>query len=155
MKTILIVLTAVVICSCSGSGSKSAEPKMSEKAKILYEKAEKKASDLEERVNQLGRGADRQVFISVLSDAKKLTYKVGETFSSEGLALSAKITNINQTMYISTGYTTNYDGHTFTADDAGTHDVIVTFAGKTVSYKITVEGATEISNAFWVVIFPL
>ena len=85
MKTILIVLTAVVICSCSGSGSKSAEPKMSEKAKILYEKAEKKASDLEERVNQLGRGADRQVFISVLSDAKKLTYN----FDSAGMNRAA------------------------------------------------------------------
>ena len=84
---------------------------------------------------------------TIADSAKKLTYKVGETFSSEGLALSAKITNINQTMYISTGYTTNYDGHTFTADDAGTHDVIVTFAGKTVSYKITVEGESKFDCA--------
>ena len=52
---------------------------MSEKAKILYEKAEKKVVDLEGRVNQLGKGTDRQVFISVLSDAKKLTYDFDST----------------------------------------------------------------------------
>ena len=52
---------------------------MSEKAKILYEKAEKKVANLEEQVNQLGKGADRQVFISVLSDAKKLTYDFDST----------------------------------------------------------------------------
>ena len=52
---------------------------MSEKAKILYEKAEKKVADLEGRVNQLGKGTDRQVFISVLSDAKKLTYNFDST----------------------------------------------------------------------------
>ena len=79
MKNILIVLAAIAICACSGSGTKSAEPKMSEKAKILYEKAEKKVADLEGRVNQLDRGADRQVFISVLSDAKNLTYNFDST----------------------------------------------------------------------------
>jgi hypothetical protein len=52
---------------------------MSEKSQILYDKAEKKVSDLEERINQLGKGTDRQVFISVLSDAKKLSYKFDST----------------------------------------------------------------------------
>ena len=79
MRAILIVLAAIVISACSGSGNRSAEPKMSDKAKILYEKAEKKVSDLEGRVDQLGKGTDRQVFISVLSDAKKLAYDFDST----------------------------------------------------------------------------
>ena len=79
MRNILIVLTAIIICACGGNNSKSSEPQMSEKAKILYEKAEKKVSDLEERINQLGKGTDRQVFISVLSDAKKLSFKFDST----------------------------------------------------------------------------
>ena len=85
MRNILIVLTAIIICACGGNNSKSSEPQMSEKAKILYEKAEKKVSDLEERINQLGKGTDRQVFISVLSDAKKLSFK----FDSAGMNRAA------------------------------------------------------------------
>ena len=79
IKSILIALSALAICACNSSGDKSVEPKMSEKAKILYEKAENKVSDLEERVNRLGKGTDRAVFISVLSDAKKLTYNFDST----------------------------------------------------------------------------
>lgn len=74
MKKLAMLLAAVAICACHGKQTDSTEPKMPEKAKILYGKAEKKVSDLESRVNQLGKGTDRQVFISVLSDAKKLTY---------------------------------------------------------------------------------
>ena len=50
MRNILIVLTAIIICACGGNNSKSSEPQMSEKAKILYEKAEKKIADVENRV---------------------------------------------------------------------------------------------------------
>ena len=53
MRNILIVLTAIIICACGGNNSKSSEPQMSEKAKILYEKAEKKIADVENRVEQL------------------------------------------------------------------------------------------------------
>ena len=79
MRIFLTILTALAICACSGNSNKSAEPKMSEKSQILYDKAEKKVSDLEERINQLGKGTDRQVFISVLSDAKKLSFKFDST----------------------------------------------------------------------------
>ena len=74
-----MILIALAICSCQGNQKGSSEPKMSEKAKILYDKAEKKAADLEGRVNQLGKGTDRQAFISVLSDAKKLTFDFDST----------------------------------------------------------------------------
>ena len=79
MRRFSVILIALAICSCQGNQNDSSEPKMSEKAKILYEKAEKKVANLEERVNQLGKGTDRQVFISVLSDAKKLTYDFDST----------------------------------------------------------------------------
>ena len=79
MRWFSVILIALAICSCQGNQNDSSEPKMSEKAKILYEKAEKKVADLEECVNQLGKGTDRQVFISVLSDAKKLTYNFDST----------------------------------------------------------------------------
>ena len=85
VKATLIVLIAIILSACGESVNRSSEPKMSEKAKLLYDKAESKVSDLEERVNQLGVGTDREVFISVLSDAKKLTYN----FDSAGMNRAA------------------------------------------------------------------
>jgi len=79
MKRLAILVAAVAICACHGNQTESTEPKMSEKAKILYGKAEKKVSDLESRVSRLGKGTDRQVFISLLSEAKKLTYDFDST----------------------------------------------------------------------------
>ena len=79
MRNILIVLTAIIICACGGNHKKSSEPKMSEKAKILYEKAEKKIADVENRVEQLQKGTDAQQIINVLTDVKKLEYKFDST----------------------------------------------------------------------------
>ena len=80
---------------------------------------------------------------SIASSANKLTYNVGETFTSEGLTLNAKISGVTKTVYATTGFTTNYDGYTFTQDDIGTKTVTVTLAGKTVSYQITVKDANN------------
>lgn len=44
---------------------------MSEKSKILYEKAEKKIADLENCVEQLQKETDAQQIIKVLTDVKK------------------------------------------------------------------------------------
>lgn len=84
---------------------------------------------------------------TIAKSANKLTYKVGDTFTSEGLAINAKITGVTKTVYATTGYTTNYDGRVFTAEDAGTHTVTVTLAGKTVTYNITVEGEPKFDCA--------
>ena len=85
---------------------------------------------------------------SINKSANKTAYKVGETFSSEGLVLNALIpSSVNKTVYAQSGYTTNYDGRTFTADDIGTHTVTVTLAGKTVTYDITVEGEPKFDCA--------
>ena len=85
---------------------------------------------------------------SINKSANKTAYKVGETFSSEGLVLNALIpSSVNKTVYAQSGYTTNYDGRTFTADDIGTHTVTVTLAGKTVTYQITVEGEPKFDCA--------
>jgi hypothetical protein len=76
---------------------------------------------------------------SINKSAEKLNYRVGETFTSKGLVLNAVIpSSVNKTVYVQTGYTTNYDGYTFTQDDIGTHNVTVNFAGKTVTYQINV-----------------
>lgn len=78
--------------------------------------------------------------LSINKPATKLTYKVGDTFSTEGLALDAVLpSGTTKTVYATTGFITNFDGHTFTAAEVGTHTVLVTFAGVTIEYEITVE----------------
>lgn len=81
--------------------------------------------------------------LTIKNPATNLTYKVGDTFSTEGLVIDTIITgnyaSENKTLYVSTGYVTNFDGHTFTADEVGEHTVRVTFAGKTIEYTIIVE----------------
>ena len=102
MRNILIVLTAIIICACGGNNSKSSEPQMSEKAKILYEKAEKKIADVENRVEQLQKGADAQQIIKVLTDAKKLEYKFDSTDMNRAAiekckALHARVVEVQET----------------------------------------------------------
>lgn len=58
---------------------------MSEKAKILYAKAEKKILDVDTRVAQLTKGTDIQQVIKVLTDARNLEYN----FDSEGMNRAA------------------------------------------------------------------
>ena len=82
--------------------------------------------------------------ISIVQAAKTLTYKVGDTFSTEGLVIQGK-SSVNAygmstwaRVYIAENYVTNYDGHVFTEEDVGTKTVTVSFAGKTTTYTITV-----------------
>ena len=75
--------------------------------------------------------------VSVSAKASDLTFKVGETFSSDGLILKAN--GSMKSTFVESGYTTNYDWYTFTAKDVGTQTVTVTFAGVTTTYTITVE----------------
>ena len=101
MRNILIVLTAIIICACGGNNSKSSEPQMSEKAKILYEKAEKKIADVENRVEQLQKGTDAQQIIKVLTDAKKLEYKFDSTDMNRAAiekckALQARVVEVQE-----------------------------------------------------------
>ena len=72
------------------------------------------------------------------------TYYVGDTFSTEDLVLQAYLPNsYGRDIYVWTGYTTNFDGYVFTEEDAGkTYTVFATFAGKTVTYEITVTAAS-------------
>ncbi len=76
--------------------------------------------------------------ISANTEGCDLTFKVGDSFSAEGLVLSAPIPSSNtKTLYVTTGYTTSLDGVVF--DEAGEYEVTVTFAGVTTKYTITVE----------------
>lgn len=80
MRIIVLAVSLLLLVGCqNGNKASNIEPKMSEKALLLYNKTESKVSDLEQRISMLGKGTDRQVFISVLSDAKKLTYDFDST----------------------------------------------------------------------------
>lgn len=77
--------------------------------------------------------------LTINSAATKVEYKVGETFPSEGLVLNATLpSSTTKQVYAQTGYTTDLDGYTFTAEDVGTKTVTVTLSRKTVTYEITV-----------------
>ena len=89
--------------------------------------------------------------IKVGTPASKLTYVVGETFSSSGLVLTgydAENEGEANTQTYSTGYITDYDGHVFTAQDVGEQTVTVTYSGKTVTYTINVEIAPDFVHTY-------
>lgn len=74
---------------------------------------------------------------SIKNAATKTEFKVGDSFSAEGLILEAKIPSSNtMTLHVSTGYTTSLDGVVF--DAAGSYTVEVYFAGAKTEYTITV-----------------
>ena len=81
MKRLTVILSAIIVCACGNNANQSSEPQMSEKSKIIYEKAERKILDVESRINELHKGTNTQEIIKVLSDAKKLEYH----FDSSGM----------------------------------------------------------------------
>lgn len=85
MKRLAVILTVLGICACANNASRSSDPQMPEKAKILYGKAEKKILDVDTRVAQLSKGTDVQQVIKVLTDARNLKYD----FDSAGMNRAA------------------------------------------------------------------
>lgn len=79
MRLLAVLLSVFLAYACGNINNKDSEPRMPEKARILYEKAENKIADVENRVNQLKKGTDVQQVIMVLTDAKKLEYKFDST----------------------------------------------------------------------------
>lgn len=79
MRLLAVLLSVFLAYACGNINNKDSEPRMSEKARILYEKAENKIADVENRVNQLKKGTDVQQVIMVLTDAKKLEYRFDST----------------------------------------------------------------------------
>ena len=102
------------------------------------------------RIDDVCFGEEKPAFgtlhhVKVGTPASKLTFEVGETFSSSGLVLTGydgeNETTANTTSY-SSGYTTNYDGHTFVEGDIGAEKTVtVTYSGKATTYTIDVEAA--------------
>jgi len=82
--------------------------------------------------------------ISILSPASTSSFEVGDPFSSAGLTLTATDTN-SQTKTVTSGFTTDYDGHSFSISDLGTKDVTISYtessATATVKYQITITEA--------------
>ena len=73
--------------------------------------------------------------VALASAPTKLTYKVGETFTTEGMSITVKVYGMES--YI-TNATVDYEGKVFTADDIGTHTVTVTFRDFTATFEIEV-----------------
>jgi hypothetical protein len=89
--------------------------------------------------------------IAVSTPANILTYEGGETFSSAGLILTATDTE-SQTMPVTSGYTTDLDGHQFTDSDVGTKNVTVSYTygsvTATCTYSITVTETPKWQSVF-------
>lgn len=89
--------------------------------------------------------------IEVNSDAAKLSYVKGETFSSEGLIVTAVDTEGNTKSV--DDFTTNLDGYVFTEDDLGEKQVVVSYTEgitATATYDVSVIEAvyfSKISNS--------
>ena len=78
--------------------------------------------------------------LTKLADAEKLTFKVGETFSYNGLTAKTTLSgnSSGSTKPYIHKFTTNFDGHVFTASDIGEHTVVARFGGDTITYTINV-----------------
>lgn len=89
--------------------------------------------------------------ISVLSPAAKTAFEVGETFSSAGLSLTAT-DSANVTKTVSSGFTTDFDTHVFTATEVGTKNVTVSYTEgsvtATVAYSIIISVAPVYTHDF-------
>ena len=79
--------------------------------------------------------------IRLYKQPDRLTFAVGESFSTEGLVIKPVCTEELGDLYndvVISNYTTNFDGYTFTAEDVGIKVVTVSFGEHTVSYEIEV-----------------
>lgn len=68
----------------------------------------------------------------------KTTFKVGETFTAKNLTVDVTEHSGQSGDVNIANFTTDYDGHVFTADDVGTVTVTVSWNGLTTTYQITV-----------------
>ena len=82
--------------------------------------------------------------LNIKAPANKLVFAAGEVFTAEGLRLNMTNSHGGGAYYgqteIYSNFTTDLDGHVFTADDEGKKTVTVSFCGKTVTYEIEVAG---------------
>lgn len=74
--------------------------------------------------------------IEIFKEAEHKSFAVGDSFSAEGLVISALGENFEDVVI--PNFTTSLDGYTFTAEDIGEMTVTVSFGGFTVAYVIQV-----------------
>lgn len=89
--------------------------------------------------------------IKIASQPTISTFAVGETFSSAGLTLTgydAANETAAETQTYTSGFTTDYDGHTFVAGDIGLNTVTVTYSGKTITYTILVDAEPNFTHTY-------
>ena len=102
MKIVVWAAVLVMVMGCHssrGNQGTSSEPEMSEKAMLLYSKAEKKIAEVEKKVSELNPATDRQSVIAVLAEAKALEYRFDSTGMNHAAiakckALQAKVEEV-------------------------------------------------------------
>ena len=78
--------------------------------------------------------------LSITHLPNKTTYSVGESFSLDGLVIFDNAIGINTSTYS----TSIADGHTFTIDEVGTIEVVISKNGyESISFEITVSASLE------------
>jgi len=78
--------------------------------------------------------------IAVTTSPTKTIFDIGETYANTGMVVTATYEDTKTAA--ATGYTTDYDSHTFTSSDLGTQTVTISYTElgvtKTTTYSITV-----------------
>ena len=155
MRIIVFAVSLLVLVGCQyGNKVSDNEPKMSEKALLLYNKAETKVSDLEQRIGMLGKGTDRQTFTSVLSDAKKLTFDFDSTGMNRDAiekckALQQRIEEVQKTAivktesYILQSNALVYQGHDVLLEKMAEYPVYLE-KGDRLYYEISLQSAIPV-----------
>lgn len=91
-----------------------------------------------------------KIELDTSSPALKLQYYVGETFSSEGLVVTAFDDSDPVLKETVTDFTTNFDDHIFTLDDVGEVPVVVSYTRdgitKTANYIINVLAISDLAK---------
>lgn len=91
-----------------------------------------------------------KIELDASSPALKLQYYVGETFSSEGLVVTAFDDSDPVLKETVTDFTTNFDDHIFTLDDVGEVPVVVSYTRegitKTANYIINVLAISDLAK---------
>ena len=86
MRYIFLAAAILIMSAChNGSSSSNTEAQMSEKALLLYTKAEKKIAEVEIKVSDITDGVTHQQLLSVLTEVRSLEF----TFDSTGMNRAA------------------------------------------------------------------
>ena len=95
--------------------------------------------------NVIGNDDERDIKLSIAREATWKDYMVGQSLDTEGLILQLEYYNGSTTNYIQTEYITEgFECNPMKLNEKGQQTIEVTYAGKTVTYDVTVWDDKEI-----------